>query len=107
MYIGLRPMTSDVDDQPNRPAMLARDSSPTKPPAAAALTFDVLPSRKKAWIIGAACSRIPIHAVTLQNSTTQSIQNCGVRIEVEAETLPVVTSFFSRTMLGSQPSGFQ
>ena len=70
-------MTSDVDDQTNRPAMLASDSSPTKPPAAAALTVDVPPSRKKSWIIGAACSRMPMPAVTLQNSTTHSSQNCG------------------------------
>ena len=43
----------------------------------------------------------------MQNSTTQSSQNCGVLIELAAETLAVVTSFFSLTWLGSQPSGFQ
>ena len=46
-------------------------------------------------------------AVTLQNSTTQSSQNCGVLIALLAETLAVVTSFFSWTWLASQPSGFQ
>jgi hypothetical protein len=49
--------------------MLKIESSPTKPAAAAALTDEVSPSRKKSWLIGAACSRIPIPAVTLQNRT--------------------------------------
>ena len=39
-------------------------------------------------------------AVTLQNSTTHSSQNCGVLIALAAETLAVVTSFFSRTCVG-------
>ncbi len=68
----LRPTTSDVDDHANRPAMLNSDSTPTKPAAAAAATVEVSPSRKKSMIIGAACSRMPMPAVTLQNSTTQS-----------------------------------
>ncbi len=46
-------------------------------------------------------------AVTLQNSTTHRSQNCGVLMALAALTLAVVTSFFSRTVLGSQPSGFQ
>ena len=46
-------------------------------------------------------------AVTLQNSTTQSSQNCRVLIALAAETLAVVTSFFSGHGSGSQPSGFQ
>ena len=79
MYIGLRPMTSDVEDQTIRPAMLASDSRPTKPAASSASM-----SEKKSWIIGAACSRMPMPAVTLENSTTHSNQNCGVRIAVAA-----------------------
>ena len=63
----------------NRPAMLQIDSRPTKPAAAAGSTLEPLPVRKKSWIIGAACSRMPMPAVTLQNSTTHSSQNCGVR----------------------------
>src|SRR6476620_1629808 len=100
-------MRSDVLDQTNRPAMLASDSTPTKPPAAAALTLEVPPSRKKSWIIGAACSRMPMPAVTLQKSTTQSNQNWGVLIAFAADTSAVVTSFFSRTCEASQPSGVQ
>ena len=87
--------------------MLAIESSPTKPPAAAALTLESAPWRKKSWIIGAACSRIPMPAVTLQNSTVHSNQNCGVRIALRAETLSRVTIDFSATCEGSKPSGFQ
>src|SRR5215208_2695075 len=85
MYIGLRPTASDVEDQAKRPLMLQSESRPTKPAAAAALTVS-----KWSWIIGAACSRIPMPAVTLQNSTTHSSQNCGVRIPFAAVTLAVV-----------------
>ena len=67
--------------------MLNSDRTPTKPAAAAAATVVVSPSRKKSWIIGAACSRMPMPAVTLQNSTTQSSQNCGVLMALAAETL--------------------
>ena len=91
----LRPTTSDVDDHTNRPAMLNSDSTPTNPAAAAAATVEVSPSRKKSMIIGAACSRIPMPAVTLQKSTIQSSQNCGVLIALDADTLAVVTSGFS------------
>ena len=47
-------------------------------------------------------------AVTLQNSTIQSSQNCGVLMALPAETLSVVTSGLraSRSS-GSKPSGFQ
>src|SRR5687768_14660239 len=99
-------MTSDVDDHPNRPAMLHSDSTPTNPVAAAAVTVEASPSRKKSWIIGAACSRMPMPAVTLQNSTTQSSQNCGVLIALAADTLAVVASDFCSTVAGSKPSGF-
>ena len=78
----LRPMKSDVEDQTNRPAMLNSDSRPTKPAAAAAAMARSSPSRKKSWIIGLACSRMPMPAVTLQNSTVHSSQNCGVLIDV-------------------------
>ena len=87
--------------------MLKIESSPTNPAAAAALTVEVSPTRKKSWLIGAACSRIPMPAVTLQNRTTQSSQNCGVLIALVAETLAVVTSFFCLACDGSQPSGCQ
>ena len=46
-------------------------------------------------------------AVTLQNSTVQSSQNCGVLIALAADTLAVVTSGFSSTECGSKPSGGQ
>ena len=46
-------------------------------------------------------------AVTLQNSTTHSSQNCGVLIALPADTLSVVTSAFCFTVDGSKPSGFQ
>src|SRR5262245_25459694 len=85
MYIGLRPIRSDVDDQMNRPDMFASDSRPTNPAASVALTLE-----KKSWIIGAACSRIPMPAVTLQNSTVHRSQNCGVRIARSAVTSAVV-----------------
>ena len=87
--------------------MLNSDSRPTKPAAAVAATADVVPSRKKSWIIGAACSRMPMPAVTLQNSTTHSSQNCGVLIALAAETLSVVTRAFCFTVDGSKPAGFQ
>src|SRR3954451_7144519 len=107
MYMGLRPMTSDVDDHAKQPAMLNNDSTPTKPLAAATVTVDVPPSRKKSWIIGLACSRIPMPAVTLQNSTIHSSQNERVLIELAADTLAVVTSGLAATVAGSKPSGRQ
>ena len=82
--------------------MLHSESRPTKPAAAAALTVS-----KWSWIIGAACSRMPMPAVTLQNRTTHRSQNCGVRIALAAVTLPVVTSERDFSCSGSQPSGFQ
>ncbi len=87
--------------------MLNSDSSPTNPAAAATVTVDVPFSRKKSWIIGDACSRMPMPAVTLQNSTTHRNQNVGVLIAFAADTLAVVTSGFAATLAGSQPSGFQ
>src|SRR6478609_8207297 len=96
-------MTSDVEDQTKRPAMLQIESSPTKPAAAAGSTLDSPPERKKSWIIGAACSRMPMPAVTLQNSTTHSSQNCGVLTALAALTLSVVTRVRDRTVLGSKP----
>src|SRR3954470_5792500 len=108
MYIGLRPITSEVDDQANRPAMLNSDRRPTNPAAAPTATVD-LPSspRKKSWIIGLACSRMPMPAVTLQNSTTQSSQNCGVLIAFAADTFAVVTRGLWVTVDGSKPGGAQ
>jgi hypothetical protein len=49
--------------------MLAMDRMPTNPPATATVTDDVPSSRKKSWIIGEACSRMPMPAVTLQSMT--------------------------------------
>jgi hypothetical protein len=102
MYIRLRPIRSDVEDQTSRPDMLQSASSPTKPAAAAAVT-----DAKWSWIIGAACSRIPMPAVTLQNRTVQSSQNCGVRIALAAVTLPVVASCPAVARSGFQPAGRQ
>src|SRR3954453_8799214 len=104
--MGLRPMMSEVDDQANRPAMLKIDSRPTNPDAAATATDDLPPAdRKKSWIIGLACSRMPIPAVTLQNNTIHSSQNDRVRIALAAVTLPVVTSGLAATAAGSKPAG--
>src|SRR3954451_14276908 len=100
-------MKSDVEDHTNRPPMLNSDSRPTNPVAAVATTSELSPVRKKSWIIGAACSRMPMPAVTLQNSTIHSSQNCGVLIELAAETLSVVTSAFCLTVDGSHPAGCQ
>ena len=91
----------------NRPAMLNSDRTPTKPAAAAAATVVEPFSRKKSWIIGAACSSSPMPAVTLQNRTVHSSQNWGVLMALAAETLLVVTRGFSSTSWGSQPSGVQ
>src|SRR6478735_2220281 len=106
MYIGLRPIASEVEDHRNRPPMLQIDSSPTKPAAAAGSTPEPPPlPRKKSWIIGAACSRMPMPAVTLQNSTTHSSQNWGVLMAFLAETFSVVTSLAALTLEGSNPAG--
>src|SRR3954453_4339259 len=102
MYVRLRPITSDVEDHTKRPVMLHSDRSPTKPAAAAALTLE-----KKSWIIGAACSRMPIPAVTLQNSTVHSSQNCGVLIAFVAVTLPLVIIDRCARCSGDQPAGRQ
>src|SRR6185312_16032717 len=107
MYIGLRPIRSDVVDQPNRPPMLNSDRTPTKPPAAATLTLETPLFRKKSWIMGLACSRMPIPAVTLQKSTIHSNQNERVLIALFALTLAVVTSGLAATVAGSKPAGFQ
>ena len=92
----------------NRPAMLNSESTPTKPAAADAATSE-LPSscRKKSWIIGAACSRMPMPAVTLQNRTVQSSQNWGVLIAVVAVTFALVIIDRAERSGGVQPSGRQ
>src|SRR3954454_22100524 len=102
MYVGLRPITSEVEDHPKRPLMLQIDSRPTNPAAAAAVTLP-----KKSWIIGAACSRMPMPAVTLQNSTVHSSQNCGVLITVVAVTFALVIIARAPDSRGVQPSGRQ
>lgn len=50
-------------------------------------------SLKKSTSIGAAFSRMPMPAVTLKHSTTQSSQNCGVLIALFAETLKATPDF--------------
>src|SRR4028118_1477410 len=87
--------------------MLNRDSRPTKPAPVAASAVDVAPLRKKSWIMGEACSRMPMPAVTLQNSTVHSSQNCGVLMALFAETFSVVTRAFFLTEAGSKPAGRQ
>ena len=46
-------------------------------------------------------------AVTLQNSTVHSSQNCGVLMALLAETFSVVTRDLLLTEAGSKPSGRQ
>ena len=46
-------------------------------------------------------------AVTLQNRTTQSNQNCGVLMALSAETLAVGDQRLARDLDGSKPSGAQ
>lgn len=87
--------------------MLNRDSRPTNAVAAVMATLDSPPSRKKSWIIGLACSRMPMPAVTLQNSTVHSSQNCGVLIALAADTFDVVTSDLVLSFAGSNPAGVQ
>src|SRR3954464_4728815 len=95
-------MTSDVEDHTQRPVMLHSDRTPPKPAAAAAGTLE-----KKAGIIGAACSRMPMPAVTLQNRTVHSIQNCGVLMAFVAVTFPRGPSRRCSVPGAVQPSGFQ
>src|SRR5690606_8467758 len=100
-------MKSDVEDHANRPAMLNSDRNATKPAAVAGATDEVPPSRKKSCSIGAACSRMPMPAVTLQNSTVHRNQNCGVRIAFAADTFAVETSGRAAMALASKPGGVQ
>ncbi len=67
-------MRSEVEAQKKRPAMLKMLSSPTKPPAAAAVTRP----GNISWLIAEACPSTPIPAVTFMHSTIQISQNCGV-----------------------------
>lgn len=87
--------------------MLNSERSPTNPAAAAAVTSAVSPERKKSWIIGPACSRIPMPAVTSQKSTTHSSQNCGVRMALFADTFAVEIIGAAFAAAGSHPAGFQ
>src|SRR3954449_9609008 len=102
MYVRLRPTTSEVEDHTKRPVMLHSDRSPTKPAAAAAVTLP-----KKSWIIGAACSRMPMPAVTLQNRTVHSSQNCGVLIAFVGGRFPAEIIERAPCAFGVQPSGCQ
>jgi hypothetical protein len=71
--------------------MLNRLKSPTKPPA----PTGPMEPLNNSWIIGDACSKIPISAVTLAHSTTHWSQNGGVLNAVFTSSLWVVTSFCS------------
>ena len=64
----LRPSESEDHDQKKRPPMLKTLSSMTKAAAPPAATRP----GKRSWIIGEACSRMPMPAVTFSSSTTQS-----------------------------------
>src|SRR3954454_2485012 len=101
MYILLRPMRSDVEDHTKRPLMLHSESRATKPAAEAALTVS-----KWSWIIGEACSRMPMPAVTLQHSTTHKSQNCGVLIALAAVTFAAVIMRRSACVSPVEPDGF-
>src|SRR5690554_1113650 len=101
MYARLRPIRSDSVDQPRRPERFASESRPTKPAAACGVTEE-----KKSWIIGEACSRIPMPAVTFVNSTIHSRENCGVRIARVAVTSPLAWVEIALAD-GVQPAGFQ
>src|SRR3954447_3292647 len=81
-----RPTTSEADDQTNRPSMLDSERIDTNAPAAAPMTGAGPAGAKKSWEIGGAFSRMPMPAVTLKHSTTQSSQNCGSLIAVAADT---------------------
>src|SRR5215471_2128706 len=103
MYVGLRPILSENEAQPNRPAMLKMLSRPTNPAAA----LGVMRSLNTSWIIADAWPRTPIPAVTLKQSTTHNSQNCGVRIASPGVTLCCVISTFAFSGGGTQPAGLQ
>src|SRR3712207_9530595 len=105
--MGLRPMKSDVEDHTKRPPMLNSDSRPTKPAAVAAATVEVSQLRKKSWIIGAACSRMPMPAVKLPKRTGQRSQDCGVLRAVVGETISAVTRALFLITDGAKTSGRQ
>ncbi len=94
-------MTSESDDQKNRPIMFARLSSPTKPAAA---PIEIV-SGNISWIIGDAWPSTPMPAVTFMQSTIHSSQNCGVVMARSTVTFPVVTR--ARGGGGVHPSGRQ
>jgi hypothetical protein len=58
------------------------------------------------WIIADAWPSTPIPAVTLKHSTTQSSQNCGVRIASPGVTLCRVMRTFAFSGGGPTPAGF-
>ena len=79
--------------------MLASDSRPTKPAAAAA----VIRAGNISWLMAEAWPRTPIPAVTFMQSTIQSSQNCGVRNAVPTSTWEEVTSVFAPAASGTYP----
>src|SRR5262245_42135924 len=82
-------MASEHDDHTKRPPMLKRLRRPTKPAAASA---DTRPGNIS-WIIGDACSKTPIPAVTFKSSTHHRNQNAEVRIASLGVTLATVCTF--------------
>src|ERR1700679_2080445 len=94
-------MKSDLDAQIKRPPMLKRLSRPTKPAAA---TAETLP-RKRSWIMGDACSRMPMPAVTFIHGINHSSQNRGERVAALTSTLwvEIRADCFA---FGTHPSGF-
>src|SRR5438094_10565350 len=88
MYVALRPIRSESEAHPNRPAMLKRLSSPTNPAAA----VGVIRSLNISWIIAEACPSTPMPAVTLRHRTVHSSQNCGVLRASEDVTWSWLTS---------------
>src|SRR5262245_20610118 len=82
--------------------MLKRLRRPTNPAAA---DGDTVPLNTS-WIIGEACPRTPMPAVTFRQRTAQSSANWGVRIAVLTCTCPPATR--ARGFAGAvQPEGVQ
>ena len=103
----LRPTTSDVDDQANRPAMLNSDSTPDEPGRrgrrdrrGVALAEEVHDHRRRLLEDADAGGDVA-------EQHRHSSQNCGVLMAFAADTLALVTSGFSSMECGSKPSGSQ
>src|SRR5215475_6641314 len=93
-------MKSDAEAQRNRPPALKMLISETMTAACAGVLVN------KSCIIGDACARMPIPAVTLIKRIPQSRKNCGVLTARFRETLRsvIIRCDFAG---GVQPEGFQ